>query len=164
MLPKLKFQPSYMQSNKVHKVFFNDWVLFITYVSSTYFGPHRSIIRSVLQAVFADLVCGTTVRTTRHVQPLRSCVVHCITANITIECCSNKYFFIAFLTSLAFLYLWSIETSFNFLIHFRIARISQIRRRLGGKIWNCLFNKTYFYATLPSCLMTKTKSSLSHVR
>ena len=30
--------------------------LFITYVSSTCFGPHRSIIRSVLQAVFADLV------------------------------------------------------------------------------------------------------------
>ena len=26
-----------------------------------------------LQAVFADLVCGTTVRTTRHVQPLQSC-------------------------------------------------------------------------------------------
>ena len=26
----------------------------------------------LLQAVFADLVCGTTVRTTRHVQPLRS--------------------------------------------------------------------------------------------
>ena len=27
---------------------------FITYVSSTCFEPHRSIIRSVLQAVFAD--------------------------------------------------------------------------------------------------------------
>ena len=26
-----------------------------------------------LQAVFADLACGNTVRTTRHVQPLRSC-------------------------------------------------------------------------------------------
>ena len=25
-----------------------------------------------VQAVFADLVCGTTVRTTRHVQPLRT--------------------------------------------------------------------------------------------
>ena len=25
-----------------------------------------------VQAVFADLVCGTTVRTTRHVQPLQS--------------------------------------------------------------------------------------------
>ena len=46
--------------------------LFITYVSSTCFGPHRSIIRSALQAVFADLVCGNT-STTRHVQPLRSC-------------------------------------------------------------------------------------------
>ena len=41
--------------------------LFITYVSSTCFGPHRSIIRSVLQAVFAVLVCGNT-RTTRHVE------------------------------------------------------------------------------------------------
>ena len=26
-----------------------------------------------VQAVFVDLVCGTTVRTTRHVQPLQSC-------------------------------------------------------------------------------------------
>ena len=59
----------YMQSNKIHKVF--QWVsLFSTYVSSTCFGSHRSIIRSVLQAVFADLVCGNT-HTTRHVQPLR---------------------------------------------------------------------------------------------
>ena len=39
--------------------------------SSTYFGPHRSNFRSVfVQAVCADLVCGTTVRTTRHVQLL----------------------------------------------------------------------------------------------
>ena len=30
---------------------------------------YNKIIRSVLQAVFADLVCGNT-RTTRHVQPL----------------------------------------------------------------------------------------------
>ena len=29
----------YMLSNKIHKVFY-DWVLFITYVSSTCFGPH----------------------------------------------------------------------------------------------------------------------------
>ena len=34
----------------------------ITYVCSTCFRPHRSIFRSVLQAVFADLVCGSTVR------------------------------------------------------------------------------------------------------
>ena len=48
----------YMQSNKIHKVF--QWVsLFITYVSSTCFEPHRSIFRSVLQAVFAD--CGNVV-------------------------------------------------------------------------------------------------------
>ena len=60
----------HMQSNKIHRVF--QWVsLFSTYVSSTCFGPHRSIIRSVLEAVFANLVCGTTVRTARHVQPLR---------------------------------------------------------------------------------------------
>ena len=51
---------------------FNECVLFITYVSSTCFGPHRSITRNVLQAVFADLVCGN-MRTTRHFQPLRSC-------------------------------------------------------------------------------------------
>ena len=51
---------------------FNDWVLFNTYFGSTYFGPHRSICRSVsLQAVCAGLVCGN-MRTTRHVQPLRS--------------------------------------------------------------------------------------------
>ena len=43
------------QSNKIHNVF-NDWVLFITYVTSTCFGLHRSIIRIVLQALFADLV------------------------------------------------------------------------------------------------------------
>ena len=48
---------------------FNDGVLFITYVSSTYFGPHWSTFRSVLlQAVCADLICGNT-RATRNVQP-----------------------------------------------------------------------------------------------
>ena len=30
-------------------------------------GPHQE---RFVQAVFADLACGTTVRTTRHVQPL----------------------------------------------------------------------------------------------
>ena len=50
---------------------FNEWVLFSTYVSSTCFGPHRSIIRSVFYKLYSQtLVCGTTVRTTRHVQPL----------------------------------------------------------------------------------------------
>ena len=53
----------------------NDWVLFSTYVSSTCFGHHRSIFRSVLQVVFADLVCGNT-RTTRHVQPLHMLARH----------------------------------------------------------------------------------------
>ena len=68
--------------------FFYDWVLFIIYVSSTCFGPHRSIFRSVcLQAVFADLVCGNT-RTTRHVSryevkagrvlPVSSLIRHCL--------------------------------------------------------------------------------------
>ena len=63
----------YMQSNKIHNVF--QWVsLFGTYVSWTCFGPHRSIIRSVSYKLYSQtLVCGTTVRTTRHVQPLQSC-------------------------------------------------------------------------------------------
>ena len=47
-----------MQSNKIHRVFLMS--LFMTCFTSTCFGPHRSIIRSVLQAVFADLVCGNT--------------------------------------------------------------------------------------------------------
>ena len=51
--------------------------LFSTYVSST--SVHHQ--EHFVQAVFADLVCGTTVRTTRHVQPLRSCsCVFCWTA------------------------------------------------------------------------------------
>ena len=59
----------YMQSNKIHELFY--WVsLFSTYVSSTCFGPHRSIIRSVLYKLYSQtLVYGNT-RTTRHVQPL----------------------------------------------------------------------------------------------
>ncbi len=51
----------------------------IQYVSPTCFGPHRSIFRSVLQAVFADLLWANT-RTTRHVQPLRSCRKTSVTA------------------------------------------------------------------------------------
>ena len=48
----------YMQSNKIHKVF--QWVsLFSTHVSSTCFGPHRSIIRSVLYKLYSQtLVCA----------------------------------------------------------------------------------------------------------
>ena len=43
------------------------------FVSSTCFGPHRSIIRSVLHKLYSQtLVCGNT-RTTRHVQQLQSC-------------------------------------------------------------------------------------------
>ena len=42
--------------------------------SSTCFGPHRYIIRSVLYKLYSQaLVCGNT-RTTRHVQPLQSCM------------------------------------------------------------------------------------------
>ena len=44
----------YMQSNKVHEVF--QWVsLFSTYVSSTCFGPHRSIVRSVLYKLYSQI-------------------------------------------------------------------------------------------------------------
>ena len=44
------------------------------FVNSTCFGPHRSNIRSVLYKLLSQaLVCGTTVRTTRHVQPLQLC-------------------------------------------------------------------------------------------
>ena len=40
---------------------FNEWVLFSTYVGSTCFGPHRSIIRSVLHKLYSQtLVCGNT--------------------------------------------------------------------------------------------------------
>ena len=43
-----------MQSNKIHRVFL--WLsLFITYVSSTCFGPHRSIIRSVLYKLYSQI-------------------------------------------------------------------------------------------------------------
>ena len=44
----------YMQFNKIHRVFY-DWLLFITYVSSTYFGPHRSIIRNVLWKLYVQI-------------------------------------------------------------------------------------------------------------
>ena len=61
----------YICSPTSYTKFFNDWVSFVTYVSWTCFGLHRSIFRSGLQAVFADLVCGNK-RTTRHTQPLLS--------------------------------------------------------------------------------------------
>ena len=64
---------SYICSPTRNTKCFNEWVLFSTYVSSTYFGPHRSIIRSVLYTLYSQtLVCGNT-RTIRHVQPLQSC-------------------------------------------------------------------------------------------
>ena len=41
------------------------------FVSATCFGPHQSIIRSVLYKLYLQtLVYGTTVRTTRYIQPL----------------------------------------------------------------------------------------------
>ena len=43
-----------MQSNKIHKLF--QWVsLFSIYVSSTCFGPHRSIIRSVFYKLYSQI-------------------------------------------------------------------------------------------------------------
>jgi hypothetical protein len=52
--------------------FFNELVYSARFVSSTCFGPHRSIFRSVLYKLYSQtLVCGNT-RTTRHVQLLRS--------------------------------------------------------------------------------------------
>ena len=51
---------------------FNEWVLLSPYISSTYFGIHRSIIRNVSYKLYSQtLVCGNT-RTTRHAQPLQS--------------------------------------------------------------------------------------------
>ena len=48
----------YMQSNRTHRVF-QRVSLFSTYVSSTCFGPHRSIIRSVLYKLYSQtLVCA----------------------------------------------------------------------------------------------------------
>ena len=44
----------YMQSNKIHKVF-QRVSLFSTYVSSTCFGLHRSIIRSVFYKLYSQI-------------------------------------------------------------------------------------------------------------
>ena len=44
----------YIQSNKIHRVF--QWVsLFSTYVSSTCFAPHRSIIRSIFYKLYSQI-------------------------------------------------------------------------------------------------------------
>ena len=64
---------THMQSNKIHNVVLMSKFYSTLFNSSTYFGPHRSIFRSVLCKLHSQtLVCGTTVRTTRHVQPLQS--------------------------------------------------------------------------------------------
>ena len=43
------------------------------FVSSTCFRPHRSIIRSVLYKLYSQTLVSGNTRTTRHVQPIRSC-------------------------------------------------------------------------------------------
>ena len=43
-----------MQSNKIHKVFY-DGVLFITYVRSTCFGPHWPIFRSIFYKLYVQI-------------------------------------------------------------------------------------------------------------
>ena len=61
----------YMQSNKIHSVVLMSKFYSALFVSSTCFGPHRSIIRSVLYKLYSQtLVCGNT-RTTRHVPSSR---------------------------------------------------------------------------------------------
>ena len=56
--------------NKIHNVVLMSKFYSALLVSSTCFGPHWSIIRSVLYKLYSQtLVCGNT-RTTRHVQPL----------------------------------------------------------------------------------------------
>ena len=62
----------YKQSYKIHNVVLMSKFYSALQFSSTCFGPHRSIIRSVLYRLYSQtLVCGNT-RTTRHVQPLQS--------------------------------------------------------------------------------------------
>ena len=61
----------YMQSNKIHSVVLMSKFYSALFVSSTCFGPHLSIIRSVLYKLYLQtLVCGTIVRTTTY-QSLR---------------------------------------------------------------------------------------------
>ena len=60
-----------MYSNKIHEVVLMSGFLSALKFSSTCFGPHRSIIRSVLYKLYLQaLVYGNT-RTARHVQPLQ---------------------------------------------------------------------------------------------
>ena len=52
----------YIQSNKIHNVVLMCKFYSALFVSSTCFGPHRSIIRSVLYKLYSwTLVCGTAV-------------------------------------------------------------------------------------------------------
>ena len=86
-----------MQSNKIHKVF--QRVSFIQHLCQLDMFRTSSVHHQerFVQAVFADLVCGKT-RTTRHVQPLRSCrkffiqiYVHCTTSIKSCTPCNTQY-------------------------------------------------------------------------
>ena len=62
----------YMQSNKIHSVFFNESVYSSRMLAEHVSDLTRPSSGAFLEAVLADLVCGN-MRTTQHVQPLRSC-------------------------------------------------------------------------------------------
>ena len=55
MLSHLLPQLQYICSPTRYTKCFNEWLLFSTYVSSTCFGPHRSIIRSVLYKLYLQI-------------------------------------------------------------------------------------------------------------
>ena len=76
----------YMQSNKIHNVVLVSKFYSALFVSSTCFGPHRSVIRSVLYKLCSQtLVCGNT-RTARHVQPLQSSRKIILESVSTVKC------------------------------------------------------------------------------
>ena len=62
----------YMQSNKTHNVVLMSKFYSALFVSSTCFGPHRSIFRSVLYKLYSQTLVGGNTRITRHFQPLQS--------------------------------------------------------------------------------------------
>ena len=69
-----------MQSNKIHKVILmSEFIQHLCQLDMFRTSPVHHQERFV-QAVFADLVCGTTVRATRHVQPLQSSSYNSVTA------------------------------------------------------------------------------------
>ena len=58
----------YMQSNKIHNVVSMNKFYSALFISSTCFGPHRSIVRSVLYKLYSQTLVRGNTRTTRHVQ------------------------------------------------------------------------------------------------